>query len=62
MLSPTSELQPAACAYCQEPQARLYRLPLVRPTGDLTDQAVCLFCYIRLAGVKPRRDALLVRS
>ena len=42
------------CEYCQARERRLYALPLVRPMGDLTGLSVCLFCYIRLAGTKPR--------
>lgn len=49
----------AECQYCQAAQARLYRLPLVRPMGELTDLAVCVYCYIRLAGLKPRPGALV---
>ena len=52
-------LELAECAYCQDPQPRLYRLPLIRPMGELTDMAVCVFCYIHLAGVKPPRESLL---
>ena len=49
----------AECQYCQAQHPRLYRLPLVRPMGEMTDMAVCVFCYIRLAGLKPRPGALV---
>jgi hypothetical protein len=42
------------CQYCQVRERRLYELPLVRPTGELTGLSVCVFCYIRMAGEKPR--------
>ena len=47
----------AECQYCQAEQPRLYRLPLLRPMGEFTDLAVCVYCYIRLAGLKPRPGA-----
>ena len=55
--SPTSKARPLPrleCAYCQSSEARLYRLPMVGLLGELTGLAVCSFCYIRLAGSKPR--------
>ena len=50
------------CQYCQSAQPRLYRLPLIRPMGELTGLSVCVFCYIRLVGVKPRPGALVAAS
>ncbi len=50
------------CEYCQAEQAALYRLPLVRPMGDFTGLVVCTFCYIRLAGIKPRRETALTAT
>ena len=50
------------CQYCQTRERCLYQLPLVRPLGELTGLAVCVFCYIRLAGEKPRTQAATLRA
>lgn len=55
----STQVARAECQYCQAAQPRLYRLPLIRPMGELTDLVVCVFCYLRLAGLKPRPAALV---
>ena len=44
-----------ACQHCQAEEATLHPLYILDRTGRRVEVAVCRFCYLRLAGVKPRK-------
>lgn len=48
-----------ACQMCEAKAGKLYRVPPKRRVGERGPQAVCVFCYIRLVGIRPVSSSLV---
>jgi hypothetical protein len=48
------------CGQCEIHTRMLYVLPETRRLGERAPRVVCRFCYIRLAGINPRRRELVI--
>ena len=55
---PDPSTPPQECAHCQAEAASLYRLAILDRDGGRTVWMVCRFCYLRIAGIRPRRSDL----
>jgi hypothetical protein len=48
------------CGQCEANTRMLYVLPQSRRLGERAPRVVCRFCYIRLAGINPRKRELVI--